>query len=446
MRSAVTLSIAALIASCVGCTRPAVAVTSQAAGAPETRDARWALTYPDLAGTLYVATSGSSTYVLGCGVEGRLQKLDERGTIVWSRPLGRCFAGLARPLAASDGGVVVAMTAEIAGKAGARVIAVDPTGRTVWDRQLLGELGELGVATTGDRVAVCFAARAAVSFESVPVVTARTGLVALELDRAGSRIRTHIVDPLYDPGAQCSYDPRNDLWLTARWDYPAEVRIDHVPRALGRGAWGLRLSGRPRFLPLYQTPSTWHTVVASGWVVHEYRRSLAFVDQEGAKPWRIQIPETGCSVNPHVIAASRAQLVASLDIFCEQRGGSTKFGDLTIEDRTEREDDLGQRTVVVELDTTTMRARSLVAPDDVPDGARYLESPRGLLVYGQFSGPLGLGSGHHSRPPEYTCLSNLPQDARTWNSYQADRPRCRAGYHLRTSYPDWPFVALLPMR
>jgi hypothetical protein len=377
-----------------------------------------------------VATSGDATYVLDCTEGITIRRVDARGAIQWSHEVGaRCDSEATQPIAADPNGVLVGFTTA---HGTAAAMFVSAAGRLMWTRWVeVDGLDTVNVASGRGKHALCFRTRAS----NYTVVT---------FDDDNRQIDEHTIAQLFDRHATCSIDEAGDLWVTTKADYNANVTIDGLERSLSSGTWAFRLDRQRKFLQLYRSSSTYHTEVAAGWVAYEYPRRIAFIDREGATRWHIDLPEYGCTVSPTVIDATATSFVAALDIFCGQRGGTTQIGDIEIRDHSEGEDDLGKRQILVHLDTSTMRARSIVALD-APGSEKYALGARSIFAYGAFTKDLGLGTSVTSRPPSYRCSSNLPTDAQSWSSYETTTPRCRSGFHMKTDYPSWPFLASLPL-
>jgi hypothetical protein len=406
----------ALLVACA----PAVAVH-----APGVEDqpftARWVVTHPELAGVDNVAVVHDDVYVLDCGIRARLAKV-VNGEVAWTQVLdGACPQGdHRRALAANERGPVVAIDE--------RVIGFDRDGAIRWERELARGVREVVLSARLGGVAACSETDGA--------------LLVIELDDAGHRDRTHELSRVF--GARsCSYDARGDLWVVLRAG--KELVADGVRRDVSPGTWAVELDGTYRFVALSREEHAQVQPMPEGFVVEGFNdKAMWFVDLHGAQRWRFAHGRDGCSVYPTAIAATPTWLLAAIPILCDQRGGSTTFGDLEIEDLTQHGDDkLGERTVLVAFDTKTRHARLVRGVASSPQNLKYALLDHGVLAYGHFEGELGLGTSIESTPPEYRCKSDLPEDAQSWSSYDSKTPSCDRGFHLRIGHPTWPFVAAL---
>jgi outer membrane protein assembly factor BamB len=113
--------------------------------------ARWTLTRPTLTGAVSVVATHDGAYVLQCGADLVLARIDTRGDVQWKQPLGPCFNNeRVAPLAVSSDGPLVAMLPR---GGGGRVVSFDGRGVVRWDRKLGGSINVLGVTAHADRAA-----------------------------------------------------------------------------------------------------------------------------------------------------------------------------------------------------------------------------------------------------------------------------------------------------
>ncbi|HEX3764978.1 MAG TPA: hypothetical protein VHW23_40060 [Kofleriaceae bacterium] len=437
-----------LAVAVAGC-GPQVAVRSPS-GFDNLRPARWVLTYPDFAGRIEVATARDAVYVTDCGDAFVLSRVDASGRFAWQRRLGQgCLSREhAVSIAASDTGVVAA----VPDRSGIRIVAFDPDGAQRWERHLTSAVRALSMAASPDRVALCITAGSdALDFEGTTLAVPTFGEVVVALDRQGARVATDILLGASD--ASCAYDNTHQLWLTAHFG-AGPITVHGVTRSVAAGTWAVRLGDAPRFVPLYQTESTFHTVVPAGFVVYRYQESLDFIDHDGQTRWHFDLtPRRGCWLGPHAIDASPTHLLANLDVFCAERRGSARFGDVEFEDQSAPEDSIGSRDVLVELDPRTGKSRLVLDASGLPGKTSaamnggpsaeltYVGGSFGFIASGTFHGNLGLGTRIQSSPAVYECRDNRPIDAWVHDDYRTDSPSCRSGHHLRTEYPTWAFIS-----
>lgn len=415
------------------------------------RAPRWVLTHPDLAGDrVDIAAAGDAVYVADCGDAFGLSRIDASGRFVWHHRFDRCLSGIDRPIipiVASAAGVVAAVSD---GGSGMRIIAFDPAGAQRWERHLKGPIRALSMAASPDRVALCMTPGSdALEFEGTALAVPVFGEIAIELDRQGARIAT---DMFAAADASCSYDDAHQLWLMAQLG-AGPITIHGVRRSIGAGTWAVQLGDAPRFVPLYQTESTFHTAFPTGFVVYRYQQRLDFIDHDGKIRWHFDLtPTRGCWMSPTVIDASPTYLLANLFVFCAQDRGSARFGDVEFENDADPGDSLASRDVLVELDPRTGKSRLVINASDLPhDGSlsergvsaqlRYVGGSFGFIASGTFHGDLGLGTRIQSGPATYDCQDNLPIDAMTRDGYRSSIPSCRSGLRLHTDYPTWSFIA-----
>jgi hypothetical protein len=400
-----------------------------------TSKARWTLTHPTLTGSPSIASAGDSTYVLTCVERGLvLQRVGASGSVAWSRQVASKCDSISHSVAADRDGAIVGFPEVRGATIGAAVVVFAPTGARLWDRwiEVPQQLEAVRVAMRGDRRMVCVHSRS--THYDVVVVDANNRIVA-----------EHAIDPIYDNKATCSLDDSGAAWFTATWEYSGPATFDGVAQTIAPGTWAFPLDGnRPPSLVSRGTETS-RTEVATGWVTYRYPTEIAFVDRAGTTRWRIDLPEYGCTLSPKVIDASPTRLVAAAYVFCGQRGGTTKIGDIEIRDRSSPDDELASYTFLFDLDTKTMRARSIQELEGGTLDMQFARNARNILVFGAFTDELGLGTNVRSRPATYRCSSNLPTHAATWTQYNAPTPSCRDGFHLRTDYPSWPFLAALPL-
>ena len=439
-----SLLIAASLLLLTGCTaRSTVVVHSTQGQVPSFVDAAWSLTRPQLLGGLRMAASAGHVYLLECThSRARLSKLAEDGEFEWTREIApRCSIGEHDvAMAASEEGVFVAIHA---GK-GRMVFHHGADGTLRWKKQVVGSVPTIGVTASTGRSAVWFkTSSSGLTFDGVPLEISKTYVFGY--DGQGSLVERHQLSKIFDSDAQCSFDDTGGLWFTARFEFPKKaVQVDATTHDLAPGIWAVRLMTKPRLLPL---SSSKHfkkvTAVPSGFVVNQYKGALELFDYSGSSVWRIDLPTTGCTTSPTVISASPSRLLASVNVFCATRNEAVRFADLTIEDQGARGDSLGSTTLLVELDTTSMKTLRVFELSP-PRSTRYVVGPQEVISYGAFTELLVL-DGTRSGPATYHCESTLPSHAETWDSYPSEQPSCRAGYALETNYPSWPFVAGLPL-
>jgi hypothetical protein len=417
-------------------------------GYDQLRPARWVLTHPDLVSDrIQVATAREAVYVADCGDAYLLSRVDANGRFAWQHRLDRCaFGEHMTSIAASDTGVVAAVQEGSA----IRIVAFDPAGTQRWERHLRGSIRELSMAASPDRVALCMTPGSdALDFEGTTLAVPGFGEVVIELDRQGARIAT---DMFHAGDASCRYDDAHRLWLTAKLS--GSITVHGVRRSVGAGTWAVQIGDAPRFVPLYQTESTFHTMVATGFVVHRYQQRLDFIDHDGKTRWHFDLtPTRGCWLSPQVVDASPTYLLTVLNVFCAQHRGSARFGDVEFEDQSAPEDSIGSRDVLVELDPRTGKSRLVLDASGLPEKTsaalnggpfaqlRYVGGSFGFIASGTFDGNLGLGTRIQSSPAVYECRDNQPIDAWVHDDYRTDSPSCRSGHHLRTEYPRWAFIA-----
>jgi hypothetical protein len=258
------------------------------------------------------------------------------------------------------------------------------------------------------------------------------------LDAHGALAEVHTFDHAVEP-VTCSFDRDGALWAVTTLGNG--VHVDGKPRDFAGATWAIRLTGAQRFVELFRGASTWPTAMPDGFAVVRYHESVMFVGRDGGRRWRLPVVDRGCSVSVDPITAAPDRLLAALHVLCEQRHGTAQLGDLTLEDRSEPDAELAERTVIAELDPVTGRTLGAFGLDHGALGMHYVAAAQGFVMYGSFEGDLGLGTRLRSGPDAYSCLSTLPTDARTWSAYETATPTCRDGFYLSTRQPSWPFVA-----
>lgn len=425
------LRVLAIVAT-VGC-GGAISVYSPSVTGPWKVRARWALTPPSISGSVNVATAGDAVYVLGCAESLTVYRVDARGSISWSRKISpTCYGPEANAIAADGNGVLVGFQATRPDAVGVRAIRVSPTGSPRWSRWIdAADVQSVRAASRPGKHVLC--------------IRSRLGkLQFVTFDDHNRPIGEHLIENSFAEDASCGFDEAGDLWVTAKGRVSGMATIDGTPRPISSGTWAFRFEGTPKMISVSRTSGN-VTEVAGGWVVYDYPSRIFFIDRSGAAPWTIDLPDDGCTVSPTVIDATAIRLVAAAHIFCGQRGGTSKLGDIEIRDDTRPDDDLAQHDILFDLDTSTMRARSLRELEDAPESVRFTLGSRGIFAYGAFSESLGMGTSVTSRPARYQCVSTLPTDASTWTMYESQTPSCRDGFHLKTRYPTWPFVASFPL-
>ena len=440
----------AALAALASCT-PAVAIHAPDTAAHDA-DRRWVLTEPALAGTPHVATAGDDIYLLACARAATLSRIVD-GKPVWTRQLApTCYAlpDQAVPIAASRLGVIAAASFADGKRTGIRVAAFDRDGRPRWQTELVGGLAQVALAASPDRFAICAQNRGDATLDGAPLgEPTAPAAAASEYDAAGTRV-AHVETSDAYPAAACSFDGTGALWTVRGWE--SATRPFHIgthDRPLAPGTWAIRLAPEPRFVPLGHAPVALVTALPDGFVTASSQTSeLAFVDLDGARRWRLVGAPHGCTLYPRPIAATATRALLAVTYLCEEPHGTAELADVTIEDR----EDVGDweptlRTVIVDLDTVAMHARTIHPLAGAPYSLRYVEMPGGgsLLAYGAFAGALGLGTAIHSTE-EYSCNSDLPEDAQTWDSYEdTDGGSCRDGYHRVSRARTWPVVAMLSL-
>jgi hypothetical protein len=352
-----------LVAAC----GPSLAVRSPSAPV-QPFDARWVVTHPELSGVDAVAIAADDIYVLDCASHARIIKV-AAGYVVWSHAFEEgCAEGHhEHALAADAGGVAVVV--------GANVIVLDPAGTLRWRHELGAPARDVALAAGPDRFAACFAT------------------TAVELDDQGTAISTHPLGKSW-AAERCSYDARGALWIVVRGAAgPGTSAVRAEPRRI----FGLSRSEHAVTLP---TPT--------GFVVADAAaKTMRFVDLEGKQRWQLDYAQPGCQISPDAIAASPTSLVASVAVRCDERGATAGFGDVEIEDRTESNGPLVERTIVVALDMMTRHARMVRTVGNSPRSAKYALLAHGTLVYGHFQGDFGLGTTITSGSSQWPFVASL---------------------------------------
>ncbi|WP_394828095.1 hypothetical protein [Pendulispora albinea] len=382
--------------------------------------ARWAVTRPALDGDadgdgeLHVRAAPGSTYIVACRKSAVLVKrIDARGRLAWSKRIsGPCATisdGNVRPIAATPDGVVVALPA-IGDGPGVRVLRLDTEGKIAWERSIRGAMRDLETAATRGRITICFDDKSSISFEGQTIPASHGNRIALELDDHGTHVGTYVA-----PASRCTYDEEHHLWMS---DWASADRV----------------TGEPRHIVLPQTNVDGWTPFEAGWVVRK-KGSFVFIDHDGTSVWRVEWPtdDRDCLLTPTPIAATAQRLLAGLYLSCRP-GAKTHFGDVAI--RSPRSDDIIRRMIVFDMDATVMRTRAQFElehpPEQMNHSMQFVPSADGVLAYGRFSGPLGLGSTIVSGPPVDEDYDRLPS--------------CAGGPGSRKTYPPWPVVVSFPVR
>ena len=415
---------------------------------PSPLSACWVVTQPTLTGRGAIAAANGELYVLDCGAGLTVLKLEPSGQVAWRRRLGDGCSGFDRgaPIAADERGVVVAVPSRGDGRGLTQLVALDRAGVTRWERHLRGALGELDLAASGDRVALMVSPRAPLDFEgrALELPGSGSGYVVVELDGAGARTTTHALTQL--DRARLSYDAAHHLWVNALFAEQV-LAIDGVTQPITDGGWAVRLTGGPIIFPLFHDDHGEYTFVTAwptGFATARYQGELAFVDHTGERRWQIELtPDAGCSLNPTVLDASPTRVLVVLGVFCGMRGGTARFGDVVVADRSTNIEELASGALVIELDPIAMHARSV---RDLFGAGQLTEvgGAFGLVAHGEFQGELGLATAIHTVPASYSCVQPVPSDSPVGGTMYFSRvPLCDDGYQLHTEYPAWQFVATL---
>lgn len=435
-----------------GCAGP-VATRGPAAD-PARLTARWTLTRSTLHGDVFVAPAGGALYVKDCDRRSdapslTVSKLDADGWVEWQRRLPDLCGmpdidRIAYSLAASHDGPVVAVKATPYGQAASlHLVALDPEGARRWARTLPVYAGDLRIAASPGRVALCFSSSAEFVFDGASIGAARFGMVVLELDGRGSRIASHLIENVGD--VSCTYDGAGDLWLTTnKYTAIQPLVIDGQVQSLEDGVWAIRFKQRPELVLLHRSPLSSYQDFPSGIVVYMQNESLSFVDRTGTTRWRVPAPRSSCTAAPYAIDASPTRLIARIAVgSCPASDEPIVFGDVDLRAQVGRRIDMTDRDFVVELDPIARAVRSaqLARPrseDSGPLSASYVMTPFGVLAFGQFEGAHLLDPSIRSEPT-YLCNEWNGENLR---QHRSETPSCTSG-RLETRYEWWPFVSLL---